>query len=341
MPTITFKRFCLYCHCYLLLLCINILYKVSDTEAIELTSFDKDWLHNLLYSSELQNPIVENNSTETNSTINSVTTATTNNITSNIVVVVTPMSDENNKSMIQPAECKTDEDCESFHIYSELSYNKVICDPIIHICIIAVVEEVASTLNNTIEFPTTITTTTKETTTTTATTEEEIINQFTSTTITTISFTKVPTSTPQVVVIDDSTGFHSIPIVVWILFTIPFISIIILGIICGKRLKMQSENIQENLVHATINGVHVDQLLSQRDLIQTIAFTHPPPAYEKATGEIPPGYETVLQSCQEKRQSIFQCDSWMDGEYSHKEHTCHICSAICNYSNNNNTSTTL
>lgn len=108
------------------------------------------------------------------------------------------------------------------------------------------------------------------------------------------------------------TDFSNVPYVVWILMVIPFVSIIVLGVLCGRRLKAQSLNIQENLMRTTINGVHVDQLLSQRELLNSLAFSRPPPTYEKATGEIPPSYETFLQALQEKRQSIFNCDSLMN-----------------------------
>lgn len=65
-------------------------------------------------------------------------------------------------------------------------------------------------------------------------------------------------------------------------------------------------------MRTTINGVHVDQLLTQRELLNSLAaISRPPPTYEKVTGEIPPSYETFLQALQEKRQSIFNCNSLM------------------------------
>ena len=205
-----------------------------------------------------------------------------------------------NITKIEPARCQTNEDCQEYHIDTGLG-NMIICDETIKICIIAIVEEkptVAPNQNVTTSRPKKTTKKPKYTTLA----EEEV-----SATTEII----IKTTQPPIVDIAES-EFHSIPVVVWVLFTIPFISIIVLGIICGRRLKMQSENIQENLLRTTINGVHVDQLLSQRDIINSAAFSCPPPTYEKATGEIPPSYETVLQGLQEKRQSIFQCDSLMN-----------------------------
>ncbi|KAI2808125.1 hypothetical protein RDWZM_005489 [Blomia tropicalis] len=134
--------------------------------------------------------------------------------------------------------------------------------------------------------------------------------------------------TTQPSTVTNETEFNSIPIVVWILFTIPFISIIILGIICGRRLKMQGENIQNNLLRTTIHGVHVEHLLAQRDLA-TIAISLPPPTYEKATGEIPPSYETFLQVLKEKRQSIIECDLAKNKRGQFKQHHCDNDQSTC------------
>lgn len=95
---------------------------------------------------------------------------------------------------------------------------------------------------------------------------------------------------------------------VWIAFTIPFILIILVGIFCGKKLKEQERNIENNLLRSTIHGVHVDHILSTHEILQSIASSSPPPTYEKATGEIPPSYETVLQVLEERRLSILDCE---------------------------------
>jgi len=218
-----------------------------------------------------------------------------------------------NKTVIEPVHCTKDEDCQEFHIDSELT-NKVICNVIHNMCVIALVEEdkpIDGESNASTKGPKRTTAQPEEGDDEVTTIDEEIVDTTLSTTTT--------TTTAQVIHIESE--FNSIPVVVWVLFTIPFISIIILGIICGRRLKMQSDNIQENLLRTTINGVHVDQLLSQRENATTAAISRPPPTYEKATGEIPPSYETVLQGLSEKRKSIFQCDSLMCAN-SNKDHQC-------------------
>lgn len=105
---------------------------------------------------------------------------------------------------------------------------------------------------------------------------------------------------------DTIENLNEIPIIVWISFTIPFISIIVLGIICGRRLRQQGENIRS--ASATIQGVHMDNVYMQQQqevLGQYAQLNLPPPTYEKVTGIVPPGYETVLQDLHEKRMSIF------------------------------------
>lgn len=89
----------------------------------------------------------------------------------------------------------------------------------------------------------------------------------------------------------------------WVTFTIPFVVIILIGIVCGQKLRSQQRLIGAN-VTTIIHGVRVENVVPESVGEEGKEASVPPPTYEKATGEIPPSYDTVLQCFEERRASI-------------------------------------
>lgn len=210
---------------------------------------------------------------------------------STITTTTVNPNDETNERI----KCETNDDCHHDPInvgyYSDI---KVFCDPDLKICIIGFDDG-----NNNVTTVTNLNTISSSSSTSS--------NDDNPSSMTTSTSTSKPMITTRKST-DDTTAdeMDEVPYFVWILLTIPFMSIIIVGVLCAKRLQSKEQDIEENLNQSPINGVQVEELLQQRELLNTIAASlKPPPSYEKATGQIPPSYETVLQMLQERHPSLF------------------------------------
>ncbi|XP_027206230.2 uncharacterized protein LOC113799738 [Dermatophagoides pteronyssinus] len=213
-----------------------------------------------------------------------------NDLTTTTTITTIDDDDDSNERI----KCETNDDCyRDSIIVGYHSDMKVICDPDLKICIIGLVTDDGNENNAT-------TTINYDTVSSSLNTDNNPnVTMLSSTTKSMITTKKSD---------DDQTNdeIEEVPYFVWILLTIPFMSIIIVGILCAKRLQSNDQNIEANLNQSPINGLQVEELLTQREILNSIAASlKPPPSYEKATGQIPPSYETVLQMLQERHPSLF------------------------------------
>lgn len=214
--------------------------------------------------------------------------------------VLTTTTIDPNDETNERIKCETDDDC--LHDAIIVGYHldmKVICDSDLKICIIGfVTDDGSQNINNN---GTTATNFNSISSSSWMNTDDD--NQ--DSTLTTLtSFSVITTKKSS----DDTiqNELDEVPYFVWILLTIPFMAITIVGVLCAKRLQSKAQDIENNLRESPINGVPVEELLTQREILNTIAASlKPPPSYEKATGIIPPSYETVLQMLQERHPSLF------------------------------------
>lgn len=94
---------------------------------------------------------------------------------------------------------------------------------------------------------------------------------------------------------------------IWLILTLLLTFVLFIGLICAGLIRSQEKVIKNNL-NQLPPIVNIEELFRNDQLMNSssMATILPPPNYEKATGEIPPGYDTALEFIkQQQHPSIF------------------------------------